>query len=634
MSNLNNNMYPLAGLTELPKIGDFSELRYQQETAKILKIGITGNGGCEKFRDLLSENIFETTKICQAFTVQKNIIADQNHNHNFVFYVTELSKLMESDTLNGIKNIGSNISHPRCHLFIVIDGCNNLEVDDDGDLVFTEKKYNDIFRKFNDEISSIDEKLYDVNRISIEMSQIWKKIIDDSSIVNLDEDQINKLANQMIKKAAKLEMADKKREIKTALKKININDKLAESGYSQLLEMVSKFFKQVSQKKIVCQNYLYEFSRARISLNDPDIENINLLLKEIYEINYLKSEMHDDLTDKIDSILLSKLKQLYEKSKNNVVIDTSSPNHIDAYHYYKFLVEFMDIAKGYNMSNIMEITEQEIGTINKLIIDHHNKEMEKVTDLDKITSVLEIFANKDKNNLLGLFDKIKSHPNIIRENIGKMDKWIDFINKCTKLGIPKDSIINLVENIIMAKVTFYNDTTRTNQSDILLLYPQCLLVFLLSNINKHFVFKKLFMYTSYSIRYSGKNMSELIKNIKQDNFHNMLSLEHKLLDICHNNIEEASQPINLSDVDIVETFNEQKSEQKKQSVNVAKNKQIKHNKKLIDDDEEIVKVVEISEQSLQPKSIKKIVTDEINKKSTEKKIEKKIDKKSEKKSKN
>lgn len=617
---------------------------YQIGTAKILKIGITGNDELENFRDLLSENILDTAKICQAFVVQTNIINNDNYkDNNLIFYVTELSKLMEDETINGIKNIASNIYHPKCHLFIVIDGCNNLEVDDDGDLVFTEKKYNDLFRKFKDAISLVDEKIFDVCRISVEMSRIWKKIVDDSSIVNLNEEQINKLATKILKKVTKLEMADKKREIKTAIKKINISDKLAETGYSLLYELISQSFKLVNQKKIVCQNYLYEFTKASISLDDKDMGNINILLKEIYEINYLKTEMHDDLTDKIDTILVSKLKQFYERSRNNVVINTNTLNQVDAYQYQKFLVGFIDIAKGYNMSNIMEITEQEIGAINKLIIDHHNKEMEKVTDIDKIISVLEIFANKDKNNLLGLFEKIRKHPNIIRENISRSDKWIDFINKCLKFGIPKDSVVNLIEDIIMMKVSFYNDTTKTNSSDILLLYPQCLFVFLLSNINKHFVFKKLFMYTSYSIRYSGKNMSELIKNIRQDSFETMLTLEYKLLHLCHNNVEEASQPINLSDVDIVETFNEQKAESRNLNKN-SKSKQIKHNKKLIDDDvnddindeetepKKSKKIIESPEKSLQPKSIKKIVTEEIKKKSTEKKS---IDKKNnEKKSKN
>lgn len=562
---------------------------YQIGSARNIKLGFCGTNNINQFRTLLTTNVLESVKICQNFVLDKETIpADCKDfsKYNFVFYVTSIDriasgiepsgkiapsnelegkiapsnelegKVSEKNLIDDIKNIVINFNDQRNHLFIIIDGCKDLALDDDGDLVFTDGTHKTLYQKFVKELSSISDKLYHLCKISIDVSGIWKKIYDESSIVNLSEDNINLIAPKLIKKSAKMELSEKKREIKAALKKINIDDKLVESGYSELFDSITQYFKLVHQKKIVCYNYLHEFSKISINLNNSTINNINNLLKEIYEINYLKTEMHDELTEKMDIILLTKLKEFYENSRKKVVIEKKQEDQIDAYDYHRFLVSFMDIAKGYNMSNIMEITEQEIGTVNKLIIEHHNKEMEKVTDLDKISSVLEIFAGKDKNNIINLFEKIRSNPKLINENIEKMDKWISFIARCEKIGVPKDTIIRLLEEIIMAKIIFFND--KGNKTDITLIYPLCLQVFLLENINKHFIFKKLYMLITYTIRYSGKNMSDLIKNLKPEQYRTLLLLENKLLELCSMPIDEHSQALNLSDIDIVETFNEKK----------------------------------------------------------------------------
>jgi len=540
---------------------------YESNSAKKLKIIVTGTNNVEEFGNMLNENILTSIKICQNFTLHTHIATDNDislNDSNFIFYVTTIDNLTDSTLTENIIKMSSSLTDPINHLFIIVNGCDNMEFDDDGDLVFSDDTENDLYQKFDEQLSkSINDKLFHVCRISMSQTNIWNTISNDSSIINLTESQINELAPTLIKKSSKMSLIDKKREIKVALKKINIDDKIAETGYTELFDNVYQYFKLVYQKKIVCQNYLSIFDKINLGLKTAEIDNINNILKEIYEISFLKTEMHDDLIDKIDSILLTKLKNFCDKYKNNIVIEPNQTGAIDAYAYHNFLVIFMDIAKGYNLSNIMEIIKREISIVNNLIIDYHNKEVEKVTDLEKISSLLEIFANKDKNNLIGFFDKIRSHPKIMQENIEKMDKWIYFINKCLKLGIPKDCVIRLMEEIIMAKIQLYTDISKTNSRDLSVIYPQCLNVFLLSNINKHFVFKKLYMFISYSIRYSGRNILDYIKNIRPDQYHNILLLENKLLDLCTVHIEEPSQPINLSDVDIVETFNEDTVQPKK-----------------------------------------------------------------------
>ncbi|XWV25994.1 hypothetical protein QJ857_gp1086 [Tupanvirus soda lake] len=567
---------------------------YEVGSAKILKIAITGNDNLDELHSLLNENILQSVKICPNFTLKTLIVPLENTDfdqYNFVFYKTTFDKINDNSTYTDIKKISTGLVDPRNHLFVVVDDCNNLEIDDDGDLVFIDSEENNKFQEFDESLAKIvNDNLFHACKISIQMSSIWKMIIDDSTIVNLSEDQINMLASRLIKKSSKMSLVDKKREIKIVLKKINKDDKLAETGYTEFCDSVVQYFKLLHQKKIVCHNYLYAFNKINVSLNNNDMDDINILLKEIYGISYLKTEMHDDLIDKIDAILLAKLKQFYDGCKNNVAIDSNKLASIDAYAYHKFLVQIMDIAKGYNLSNIMQITKHEIGAVNNLITDYHKKEMERVTDLEKISSYLEIFANKDKNNLIALFDKIRSHPKIMSENIEKMDKWIVFINKCLKLGIPKEAVMRLMEEIIMSKISFYTDTSRINNRDISVVYPQCLNVFLISNLNRNFVFKKLYMYISYTIRYSGRNISEYIKNIRIEQYQDLLKLENRLLELCTVPIEEQSQPMNLSDMDIVETFNENIPSVKDESSSEAadnktkKSKIIKNNKNNVNTD--------------------------------------------------
>ena len=541
-----------------------------------LKIGITGTDNVERFQSLLNDRIFSSVKICQSFTLSSTSVIKETalEQYNFIFYVTLFSKI--ANIVDAIKPLSAGLADPRNHIFIIVDNCKNLVVDDDGDLVFANSSDNTIFQKVEDSLTKMlgGENLFDLCKIDTVGAQIWNKITEDSSIVNLTEEQINILTTSLLKNAnTKLSLVDKKREIKTLLKKVSLDEKLAETGYTDLANGITRHFKLLNQKKIVCQNYLFAFNRLKISLQKEHMLEINNFLKEVYGISYLKSEMHDDLTDKIDAVLFSKIKEFYDTCKNKVVIDSTSAadaadaaqTAIDAYAYHNFLLDIMEIAKGYNLSNIMEITKQEISSINNLIIEYHKKEMEKVTDLVKISSLLEIFAaaadNKDKNNLLllGLFEKVKSNPKILHENMDKMDKWVVFVDKCLKIGVPRESIVHLIEDIILAKIAIYTDMSKANSKEISTIYPQCLHVFLLTNLNRSFIFKKLYMFISYSIRYSGRNITEFIKNLTPEQYQNLLVLENKFLELCTPSSDEQSQPMILSEVDILETFNENTS---------------------------------------------------------------------------
>lgn len=438
---------------------------YEPNSAKIIKIGITGNGDKEKFQNYFGEEILPTIRLCQSFSLDVSILDGKlpYFYFNYLFYLTSMENLPDVDT---IRKIAGQFTEPRNHLFIVVSKCENNET---------------MLKDFSENLEKIlENNIYHV------------------------------------------------------------------TGYHDIPSLIKYYFKTTRQKKIVCHNYLFEIGKINIRLEKIYLDYINLLLQEIYSISYLKSDVYDDLMDKIDAILLSRLKQFYDDCKNKVTIESTG---INAYQYYHFLSEIVDIATGYNLSSVMQTTNKEMEIVNSIIMEYHKNEMEKIIDLEKIMSILEIIAKKDRNKFLLLFDKIKTSTKIMDANIHKMEKWIWFINKSLKLGILRDSLYHLLEDIIVHKILYY---TNKETDDI---YPHCLYVFLLSNLNKNFIFKKLLMFLVLNLQYSNKNIHDMIRSLKPEQYQNLLILENKLLELCVTSHDEVSQPMILSEVDIVETFN-------------------------------------------------------------------------------
>ncbi len=516
---------------------------YELNSARTLKIGIIGSDTMrldqhvQMFHDMLNDNIMSNITIRKNFTLETNIINKNMSysNFNFIFYLVDLAEIStNTEIIHHLKNISENLCEIRNHLFIIINGCDDMEADDDGDLVFTDETQASEYESFSEKIDSFvnSSKLFDISRLSANTANIFTKIINDRSMVNLSETEINLLASRMIKKSAKLSLVDKKRELKSVFKKINIEDKLFETGYTDMLEIITKYFKPVYQKKIICKNYLYGVDKCVPDMKSESTDNIKNILDEITDIDYLKQDMQNDFMEKIQCVLQNKLEQFYKKCRPHIAIDSGLLSSIDAYKYHTVLSGHLDIdCIKKEFGSVKKIVESEIDTVNRLIVSHYNKEVEKIIDLDKISAAFKVFALKDKNNIIGLFEKMKSNPKIISENMERMDKWIMFVDTCIKLGISTESVISLIELVIIEKIRYNVDMTRSNRSDISVVYPHCLLSFLLKNLSVNFIFDKLYMFLSCSIRYSGRNIPEIIQHLTLEQYDNLLVLEYKLLEL-------------------------------------------------------------------------------------------------------
>uniref|UniRef100_A0A6G6ABT3 Uncharacterized protein n=1 Tax=Borely moumouvirus TaxID=2712067 RepID=A0A6G6ABT3_9VIRU len=487
-----------------------------------LKVGIISDdyNNIELF---LKNYLFDSIKISKNFELEiKEISSDDYTNYNYIFYKTNINEFVDGKIMQKLEPILTKLSSPFNHLFIMVDYCHDLEFDDDGDLIFKEESYNDIYY---DAIKNISDKygenIYDICKLSTRDIIIYKTIMDDGTFLNLSDDQINILSSKYIKPTSKLSSNELRKQIKVALKKIDLDDKLSETGYNELKEITRPKFKLVQQKKMVYQNYLYFLDVLKIE-SDEDFQIVNNFITQIESISFMKDEMLNKLKNDVDVILQNKFK-IY-------ISGLEKENYKIAQKYQKLFGIIKNNINEYPKTS--EIVQSLFCKIDKIIIENQKKEIKNIVDLTKI---INTFSSLDKNtvNITELFNTIITNPKIINENLDQTNKWLNFIDKCLEIGIEKESVIQLLYDIIIAKTLYYSDITRcSNIKDISILYPQCLTIFLLSNLNSHFIFKKIYMFVMYSVRYSGKNIGDYIKNLSQDEYNQLLVLENKLLQLC------------------------------------------------------------------------------------------------------
>nr|WBF70618.1 hypothetical protein [Megavirus caiporensis] len=481
----------------------------------------------DKSISFLKNNIFSGIKISKNFKLIIETASDNYSNYNHLFYFTNIKEISQENTVSNIELVLNKIKHQHNHIYIIVDGCHQLEFDDDGDLVFSNEKTGAIFHKLDKHLSKVfDDKLFDVCKISIDNTIIYKTILDDNSIVNLTQDQINILSTQYIKSNSNMSSSDIKKNIKTVIKKIDIDEKLSETGYNELCDVIVPRFKLVQQKKIVCLNYLHTVKFINFE-DDEGFDKLANIINEINNIDYMKSEMHNNLLSEIDQELTTKI---------NYICSPDSINTINTANKYKILLNKLKKLNSNNQYPKFNNTLQSIlSKVCSYILDNYGKELQNITDLTKITNIISSQFEQQNNitNISDLFIKIMSNPKIIQENIDKNDKWIILIEKLININIPKQVIIEFIEKLIISKALYYGDITRcSNIKDYTILYPQCLNIFLLSNIDKNFIFKRLYMFLTHSIRYSGKNIADHIKSINQNEYDNLLIIENKLLELC------------------------------------------------------------------------------------------------------
>lgn len=478
---------------------------YTTGVAKQIKIGIIGTG---KLVEFLKTDIFDAIKIHSDFEIKFEIcnVSAECQHYNYIFYLTKFEKIQENVVMDDLKKISKNLNMSRNHLFVVVDECREMELDDEDDLIFTDKKKNKIMTDFDDKLSKImDFNMYHICKISLDITVIYK-LLSRGSLSDLSKKQTKILTS---------ELSITEAQIKRALKKMDMEEKLVEIGHHEFMKNVKLFFRLPYQKKMVFENYLFYLRKIEFGIGHVYLQNFKTFFEEIYNIFFLKSEMLDDLCEKIKSIFMEKWTTFFESLKSFDSIEELN----------KFLSEIIQIFRKKNIP-ITKFIENETEKIKSKY--SYKESIPKTTDIREITKHLNV---SNINDVLTMFD---TGSKIIQDNIERTNDWILFVNKCINIEVPFDGLLKIMENIIVCKINYYANEKfgfNTRVNDISILYPTFLQTFLISNINKHFIFKKLLIIVFGCIRYSGKNFLEIAKNINENDYENLLELEHKLLQI-------------------------------------------------------------------------------------------------------
>jgi hypothetical protein len=477
------------------------------------------------FRNLL-DSILGEIKIFSGFQVTTDGTSTENmaiENCNYVFYLIADSDIEDPTVLEKIRTIGSKLSHPRQHLFVIHDTANELILDDDDELAFSDSKMRKLSSAFEKNLALKPDEIFHYLTISIRDANVWIYVLENGSISELSDRQVDNLAQDIVTKASKLSPADKRRELKKVLKTIDKQRKLMSTGYVAFETEFTQYFRMLHQKQTVVQNAIYQVEL----INYPELFSGLGLLKQIFDIGYLKEDAKTNLLTSIDKIL-------HQKAVNHKIATTASvkpgrrPEIIDLTTANERLMNnqaIFDIVSPHLPLLGAEL-EREIKTLGKLVRDQRCREVENVTDLTEVGKYLASLRSGREE----FIEQIPHKTKIIQENLQNTDQWIKLIDDSLTMGVEKVHLIKLVKEVIIAKISHYVESS-SNRADLTMTYPQCLSVFLLSHLDKDFVFKNLQMILTYGIRFSGRNLSDLIRNMTEQDYMTILRLEHKLLEL-------------------------------------------------------------------------------------------------------
>lgn len=505
----------------------------------IVKVSTTDIKRQERFEYFI-ENIIKN-KIPAANKI--NIIFGSDvQNPHYIFIGSHINEI------DSLPNIINGMSKNET-TFIIIDGCTDVSFDSDDEIIFDDEN-------IQEKISSIQKLAIDLENIHLLcISSIYLLLLsqysDEKTIANMSDKEITILSNLFGVKTAKLDKAEKYRQIERKLKNTDINSFLRLYGYDGINDIVMPKFKIIAQKAIVRNNYVKMFEN--IKLLSESVSDVINTYNSILSTKLFKEQQQNQLEKSINKIIGEKITYFIESYKSKIQFDTNAKvlNTLDPHKYHECITQLINISTIDQTTR--ELLQTEINRIDKMIIDYHNSKMKNIHDLTQISNLLEIYAKKDPNSLTGLINELLTNENIHKQNIMNNRKWISFIDKLIELKINREDIIGFVEKIIRGKISYYCSQTGLTGKTIDFIYPQCLNVFLIGNINKGFIFKRLYIYLNNMLRYSGRGTEEFIKNITEEQYYELISFEQKLVELNRSPTDMSSQ-LDMSDVDIVESY--------------------------------------------------------------------------------
>jgi hypothetical protein len=472
------------------------------ENTTTIKFGVI----CEKtnyksIESYIEQTIINSIKIYKDFDTGVYHIQDNPNKYNFIFVVVDFDDFdYEKNVVSTIKKSDNNI------VIFLVDNCPEMTVTEDDELIFVTKSDTNKYNKFVKTLNyDFDYKIY---RVNTEQCMTWT-IINDKGITNLSNNQIDLIFSSISSKKYD-DIDDKKRFLKSKLKTIDTNQKIEELGQKEILSFFEKRLKVVSQKKIVCNNYL---ALLKSHIVTADNNNTEELIVNLLGQDFMKGDMLDTYIENMDNILNNKIQTFITKN--------SKMSNDKLYTFFNAMIKVTNA-----LTKTTSTLTAEINKLDDHISKLNSEELSNITDLNvlksKLIKTIDKSGIKSAENLCANLI-VTISDNAISSFAENDESCLNFLNFMNQQKFSKDIVDNFVYRIINKKIELVGNSN--NSKDVRKLYPDLLLVLVIPKLSSdNFVYKKIYMCVSKS-KNVITNKYQLIDKLTPEEYNNILSFE-------------------------------------------------------------------------------------------------------------
>jgi len=280
--------------------------------------------------------------------------------------------------------------------------------------------------------------------------------------------------------------------------KKSANKMFKECGLTQLMNSLTEHFSTKKQKVYIKKYIINQFLASDVT----DFKACNKQLKQINDLT-IGSSLKTEIYGEIETFVIKKIPDM----------------NVDV------MRKWNEIAKD-SFNKLEEALKFAISNITIKDREKFIKEMQSVTDLNKLSQQLEKSSDSEKELIISAIIELKT---VYVSNIDANEKWITFIDNLVELKIDRSFIISIIIKLIKTRLENYQRQTKAEEKSI---YFHCLSIFLQENLSKHFVYKQLLMLVQKDLKFTAMtNFTEIVSKLTENEYNNCLVIENKLLSL-------------------------------------------------------------------------------------------------------
>ena len=446
---------------------------------------------------------------------------------DIIFIVIDINESFNtSGTIKILQNMVTNATqnpNKLMNFFIIANKCDELTVNKDGDLIFLDEEYQELYEQIEYEVSThfkdINNIKYEILKLSAEDSYIYR-MYKKNPKVKLDEKLINKFGINEFGKRKWASMSDKKKieKMNDFLEDINMTECLKATGFTKLKDTMNTIFNYQKQYEIMINNIYIELE---------SIDKYSILYEDNITIKYL----HIIISFKKLIDIYSKYKIILDIEKHSEFIQNNFNENINQILFKEKHSEFIN--NNFN-GDINELSKEKyiniLNNINILIVKLH-----PYICIDLVDEHLKYYIEEDIQLCIKLID-IEFDTELWKIQIDEDDAFysLNFDTVIQLYHKLKNNKYNNLEEIILkglqtliSKIpsciggafSYNYGVTRINYEDPF--------IYLFSNLIKHFdcplkevieCIKKIINYRVYQLNFYYGLFTYTFNNLVMSNF--------------------------------------------------------------------------------------------------------------------